>query len=729
MAPSELSVVLVTLDTTRADRIGAYGGAGKVPTPHLDRVAREGVLFEEAIAQVPLTLPSHATLFTGRHPPFHGVRHNGFYQLPVSETTLAERLREAGFETAGFVAAFVLNRGFGVEQGFDVYDEVPVSRYRGGRDQLFEAERTADDVNARVFEWLDRRGAGRFFLWVHYYDPHHPYRPPETPARKLSGEGYDREISYVDACFGDLLARLRGDGLLDRALLVVAGDHGESLGEHGEKTHGLFVYESALRVPLLMRAPGLLPAGRRVPGPVELADVAPTVLDLLGLPALENAQGKSLRARISGEQDAAEAVARAETLLPWLDFGWAELRAVREGRFKYIEAPVPELYDLREDPAEEVNVATFEPERVERLAAMLAGWKEGAEGTATADASRGLTAEEEAALRSLGYLGGDSRHRAPAEGQRLDPKQGVKLLAEMGKARERIAEGNPSAAIRLLEEVLRADPRNPAAMNMRAAALVDLGRVEEAEAQALEALAAAHEGRGEGRVVGRQAREILAKCAWRRGRLAEAEARYRRLLEEQPWDAVAAVDLARVLRETGRAAEARATVEERLARDPRDGAALALKLELQLDEGDRQGALETARALADARDGYAAALTRAAELLAEAGDPKRAVACFEVAIEQTRRPDAGLLRGLAEAQLAAGDLEAARKSIGALVGLLPDRPWPRYQLARIAAREGKVDEARGHLLDALRLDPSFQPARRALREIEAARLGSSQGSS
>lgn len=720
--PSELSVVLVTLDTTRADRIGAYG-ARVVPTPHLDRVAREGVLFEEAIAQAPLTLPSHATLFTGRYPPFHGVRHNGTYQLPASETTLAERLRQAGFETAGFVGAFVLNRGFGVEQGFDVYDEVPVSRYRGGRDQIFEAERTADDVNRRVFAWLDRRGAGRFFLWVHYYDPHDPYQPPETPARSLAGDGYDREISYVDACFGDLLKRLRKEGLLDRSLLVVAGDHGESLGEHGEKTHGLFLYESALRVPLLLRAPGLLPAGGRVRGPVELADVAPTVLDLLGLPPLENAQGRSLRARISGEEDATDAVVRTETLLPWLDFGWSELRAVREGPFKYIEAPVPELYDLRQDPREEVNLATVEPERVARLAAMLAGWKEGAEGTAPTEASRGLTAEEEAMLRSLGYLGGDGRNRAPGEGERLDPKQGVKLVAQIGKAKMRIAEGDPAAAIRLLEEVLRADPRNPAALNMRAAALVDLGRLEEAEAQALEALAVSQDGGGAGRMAGKQARQILAKCAWRRGRLAEAESFYRRLVEEQPWDVVTAVELARVVREAGRGAEARKLVEERLAREPRDGYALALRLELQLDAGDREGALESARALADVRDGYSPALARAAELLMESGDPKRAVACLEVAIEQTRRPDAGLVRGLAEAQLAAGDLEAARKSFRALVSLLPGRPWPRYQLARIAAREGKVEEARAHLLDAIRLDPSFEPARRALREIEAMRLG------
>jgi len=724
--PSELSVVLVTLDTTRADRIGAYGGRS-VPTPHLDRIAREGVLFEEAISQVPLTLPSHSTLFTGRYPPSHGVRHNGVYQLPSSATTLAERLREAGFETAGFVGAFVLNRGFGIEQGFDVYDQVPVNRFREGRDQIFEAERTADEVNERVFEWLDRRKGGRFFLWVHYYDPHHPYRPPDTPGRTLAGEGYDREISYVDACFGDLVGRLRKKRLLDRALLVVAGDHGESLGEHGEETHGFFLYESTLHVPLLMRAPGLLPEGRRVAGPVELADVAPTILDLLGLPPLEDAQGRSLRGRISGQEGATEAVARAETLLPWLDFGWAELRAVREGRFKYIEAPTPELYDLKQDPREEVNLATIEPERVAQLASLVSSWK--GEATSSNEAVRGLTAEEESLLRSLGYLAGDSRTLSNAPSDRLDPKQGVRLLGEIETARRRLARGEAMAALRLAEEVLRSDPRNPAAINIRAAAYLDLGQLDRAEAEAKAALTLAREGIGETRSASRQALGTLATCAWRRGRLEEAERYYRQLVQEHPWDPSGAVHLGRVLRELGRAEESRRLVEEVLARDPEDGFALALRLELELDAGDRERALETARVLSDARAGYAGALVRAGQLLLESKDPRRAAACFEVALEQQKRPDAKLLGDLGSAQLQAGDLEAARKSFAALVELLPTRPWPRYELALVAARENRLEEAREHLLEALRLDPTFEPARRALRQLEEAPRGAAAGGS
>ncbi len=725
---SELSVVLVTLDTTRADRIGSFGGTA-VPTPNLDRVARDGVVFEETVAQAPLTLPSHATLFTGRYPASHGVRHNGFHRLPEAETTLAERLRGAGFETAAFVGAFVVNRGFGLEQGFDVYDDVSLNRFRGGADQILAVERSADEVNARVFHWLDRRKAGPFFLWVHYYDPHHPYKPPEKPTRSLSGEGYDREISYVDACFGDLLDRLREKGLLDRALLVVSGDHGESLGEHDEKTHGVFLYEAVLRVPLLMRAPGLLPAGRRVPGPVELTDVAPTILDLLRMSPLERAQGRSLRARIAEEEDGRGILAHAETLLPRLDYGWSELRTVRDGRFKFIEAPRPELYDLRRDPREEVNLASAEPERVQEMAALTADWARATdEGAAEGAAARTLTAEEEAMLRSLGYLGGDA-FRGPRTGARLDPKDGIELLARVEEARERWSRGDAEGALREIEGVLEGDPQNPAAMQLRAMTLADLDRLREAEAQALATLTAVREDPGARRVVTPRARGILAICYRRQGRIAKAEAEYRSILAEDPWDVTTVVELARLLRETGRPDEARRLAEDLLARDGSNAFALGIRLELELDAGDREAALRTASAIADARAGYVAALTRAAGLLLEAGDPKRAAACLETALGAHRKLPPDLVRDLGHAQLAAGDLDAARLSFQALSRLRPMKPAPHYQLAVIAARKGDLEGAREELLLALRLDPSFEPARHALREIEGLRLGTPQSGS
>ena len=350
--PPDPSVLLVTLDTTRADRIGAFGGAA-VPTPSLDAIAREGVRFDEATSQVPLTLPSHATILTGRYPASHGVRHNGAYRLRDSETTLAERFRDAGFETAAFVGAFVLNRQYGTSQGFGTYDDVDVDRYQGGRDVQFEAQRTADDVNARVLDWLDRRKPGRFFAWVHYYDPHLPYAPPESDARTLRGSGYDREISYLDACFGDLVRALRGRGLLDTTIVAVAGDHGESLGEHREVSHGVFLYEGALRVPMMIRAPGRVPVGSVVHGPAGLVDLAPTLLELAGMKPTPGTEGRSLLPRILGRDDGRDAPVFAETYMPRIEFGWSELHMVRDERFKYILAPRPELYDLKDDPKEE----------------------------------------------------------------------------------------------------------------------------------------------------------------------------------------------------------------------------------------------------------------------------------------------------------------------------------------------------------------------------------------
>jgi arylsulfatase A-like enzyme len=248
--PDLFSVVLVTLDTTRADRIGAYGSTA-VPTPSLDRIAGEGVLFQEAISQVPITLPSHSSILTGRYPASHGVRHNGLFRLPEGEETLAETLKRQGFNTAAFIGAHVLNAGYGTDQGFDVYNDMDsgTEGRPGGK-----AERNADQVNAQVFQWLEEVDKeDRIFLWVHYYDPHSPYTPPEDSGRQLQGKLYNREISYIDACFGDLLNRLEQDGRLDTTLLVVVGDHGESLGEHRELTHGIFLYEAAVKVPFLMR--------------------------------------------------------------------------------------------------------------------------------------------------------------------------------------------------------------------------------------------------------------------------------------------------------------------------------------------------------------------------------------------------------------------------------------------------------------------------------------------
>ncbi len=740
VAPEERSVILVTLDTTRADRFGIYGHSGGL-TPNLDRVGREGVVFEEAIAQVPLTLPSHASLFTGRYPSSHGVRHNGIYRLREAETTLAEHLGGLGFETAGFAAAFVMNRGFGAEQGFSVYDDVPGNRYEGGQDQLYAAQRSAEEVNERVIRWLAGvRPGKRFFLWVHYYDPHDPYEPPESPGRALRGEGYDREISYMDSCFGDLLRALESADRLDRSVLVVAGDHGESLGQHGEKTHGIFLYEPSVRVPLILRAPGLVPSGRRVEGPVELVDVAPTVLDWIGAPPLPAAQGRSLRPRIEGTDDGHGAIAHAESLMPRLEFGWSELRMVRDGRFKYVDAPRPELYDLREDPGEERDVAAFDAERAAEMETTLEAWvRATTDAAAEAGAARTLDPDEEARLRSLGYLGGDY-FKSGGEGSRTDPKDGIAEIRRLDDARDLLARGNAEGALAAVADVLASNPKNHQARSTKVLALVELGRLAEAEEEALASLAAAETDAEASAVLAEKARGLLASVYRLQGRSAEAELQYRRLIRDDPQNGAAAVDLARLLIDLGRTDEATALIGDVLSREPANGMALAARFLIEWNAGRRQDAIATARSLAQARAGDAPVLDRAGRLLLEEGDPAGAAACFEVALEQSRVLDPGLLGRLGAARLGSGDAKGAEAAFQAAASLAPRDPRPQHYLGVIRLERGDEAGARAAFAKASAADPRFhasllhlgrwlgrqgrrEEALRALAEAEARRPG------
>jgi arylsulfatase A-like enzyme/thioredoxin-like negative regulator of GroEL len=714
----ELSVVLVTLDTTRADRIGAFGGTA-VPTPNLDRLAREGTIARDASSQVPLTLPSHATIMTGRYPASHGVRHNGIYRLRAEEETLAEHLKAAGFETAAFVGSYVLNRGFGIEQGFDRYDDVPVDRFAGGRDQVFEAQRTADEVNAQVFRYLDARRGGRLFLWVHYYDPHEPYAPPERPGRTLAGSGYDREISYVDACVGDLVAKLEERGILDRALLIVAGDHGESLGEHGEKTHGLLLYQGALHVPLILRAPGLVPRGGAFGGPAELADIAPTIVDYLRLPPLAHAQGTSLKPRVEGRDDGRTAVAHAETMMPRLEFGWSDLAMVRDGRFKFIRAPRSELYDLASDPSEGHDLAAQESDRAAEMSGQLSAWASATEDAAAGRASaRKLDPDEEARLRSLGYLGGDAfKTAAGGTGTAIDPKDGIAEVRALDAARAKLDAGDAAGALEDLAPILRQNPRNHQARVTKILALIKLPDLPGAEGEAMAALAAAESGDPGATVVVDKARGLLASVYRLEGKALEAEAEYRRILRADPDNEPVAVDLARLLVETRRLPEAGSILDGVLAKDARNGMALAARFQLASARGDDALRLDVARALADARAGDPPTLLEAGRLLMDAHEPARAAACFAVVVEMSDHPDPELLGKLGFARLAAGDLDGAAEAFRASSALLPGDPRAVYFLGVVAQKRGDPAAARREFERALTIDPGFSKAADALDRL------------
>ena len=392
-----LNVLLVTLDTTRADRLGCYGFTG-ARTPHLDELARGGVLFAHAYCPVPLTLPSHASILTGLYPFHHGVHNNGTYALGPEPATLAAALKALGYETAAFTASFSVDSRFGLDRGFDVYDDTfeadsPIKAY--------DSERRAEEVAAAFASWLEPRGRDRFFAWVHFFDPHLPYDPPAAYREEFASSPYDGEIAYMDHHVGRIIGLLEDKGLLGRTLVVVAGDHGEAFGEKGESGHGIFIYEPTVHVPLILWAGARLPAGRVVESRARLIDILPTVLDLLGAPAVEALDGASLVPRIR-RPASAPPDAYLETFYPRENHGWSELTGLVSGPWKYIQAPRPELYHLRDDPGEDDNLVSSEPGKAAELEARLAAAIRGA---AVADAGRrSLTGEEQEKLRALGYV-------------------------------------------------------------------------------------------------------------------------------------------------------------------------------------------------------------------------------------------------------------------------------------------------------------------------------------
>ncbi len=391
--PTPRGIVIVTHDTTRADRLSAYGFSG-IATPALDRIATDGIVFEHATTVAPLTLPAHTSLFTGLYPLRHGVRDNA-NALREDTPTLAAILHGHGFLTAAFIGSVVLDHDRGLARGFDVYDDDlrdPASgEPRHGR--------PANQVVDRAITWLGTVGDARFFLWVHLYDPHFPYVSPEPFASAYLGQPYFGAIAFADSELARLLDALERAGLSDRAVVVVASDHGESLGEHGEDTHGLLLYESVLHVPLIMRVPGY--KARRVSEDVSLVDIVPTLLDLERLPRIAS-DGESLRRVLAGHAGAERPI-YSESQYP-RRFGWSALGAVRDARYKLIDGPMPELYDLKSDPGEQRDVGELHAHLTKAFHALLTTTTSGS-GTPVPDA----TVRDR--LSALGYVSGRSTRR------------------------------------------------------------------------------------------------------------------------------------------------------------------------------------------------------------------------------------------------------------------------------------------------------------------------------
>jgi arylsulfatase A-like enzyme/Tfp pilus assembly protein PilF len=444
------NVLLVTLDTFREDRIGAYGYK-LAATPNLDRLAKEGVRFDDATTQAPLTAPAHTALLTGIYPTRLGVKDNASSPLPDSAETLAETLKAAGYRTGAFIAAFILDRPYGFAQGFDHFD----ATFAGFRPELKQqAQRIAEEVVSPAGAWMKSAHAP-FFAWVHLYDAHLPYSAPPPYRAKFASRPYDGEIAYVDAQVGRLIEMLRQTGALDRTIVVAVGDHGEALGEHGEEDHGMFLYEGVLRIPWIVRLPGAERAGTVVGEQVRAIDLTPTILELTGVRPSANLDGESVAGVMRGQARRDPPPSYADAHFPQLHFGWSMLRSWRVGEWKYIDAPKPELYDLRTDQAEAKNVLSARSNVAARMASELdAAWR--SFGPAAETAPPQPDSETLARLRSLGYVGIAAPSSSRSGERGADPKDKigeVKLFRTLlSRAIDDLSAGRNDAAIAKLKK-------------------------------------------------------------------------------------------------------------------------------------------------------------------------------------------------------------------------------------------------------------------------------------
>jgi arylsulfatase A-like enzyme/Flp pilus assembly protein TadD len=721
------NVLLISVDTERRDHLAPYGAA--LETAAASRLAREGVLFERAVSHIPLTLPSHSSIFTGLYPPHHGVRDNAGFVLGRDVTTLAERLLEHGYQTAAVVGSYVVAARFGLAQGYETYDD-SFDYTEIERKSLTEVERPAGQVVDRALDWLrrERRVDRPFHLWVHLYDPHDPYAPPEE-YRRRAPTAYAGEVLYADSQVSRLLDALDTLGLRQRTLVVYVSDHGEALGDHGEATHGIFLYGATLDVPMIVAPPsggsrdsaGLLPAGLRVRGLARLVDVTPTVLDLVGLPVPAGLDGGSLLPLIAheaaiqpGPSDVAPdaltgPVSYAESYFPRFHHGWSELVLLETERWRSIRAPRPELYDRRTDPKDRDNVY----ERHRDIAATLA---------AQLDAMNVLKAGDEPApakidpetlerLQALGYVGAGSG-APPGKGNLPDPKDKIPLLQELQRAQAMRDAGRLEGAARLLEDLARKDPGSPEVPFNLASVYFRLKNYEAAIA------------------ADRRVLELnpnyaiavldLALSCQAAGRTDEAIAGFQRTLELLPENVKALLNLAEIHYTRGERQKAfdyyqrAARVVPRLALVQVNIGTLAMEMN-RLDVAE--AALREALALGEKRPSLHFNLGVIAEQRGQFSAAAREYRNEVAAFPQSYKAWVNL--GLLERQ--AGRTGAALEAFKKAAGARADEIAGPYLMAETLAGQGRRQEAERWAEEALRRSPNDPRAQQLLRRVREAR--------
>ena len=539
-----VNLVVITIDTLRASRLHCYGN-DKIETPTLDRLAQRGVLFENAVAQTPLTPPSHASIFTGTYPNVHKVRNTGGFALQPSSITLAKILQQHGWDTSAFVGAAVLKKIFGFNQGFDLYDD-QMPKAQKSHEERDYPERSAGVVVDHALAKLEAQAGKPFFMWLHVYDPHQPYEPPAPFNQKYRDNLYDGEVAYTDQQLGRFLDALEKKSPPEKTLVVVLADHGESLGDHGEFSHGIFLYDSTVRIPLIIAGPGV-PAGVRVKQQMRTIDVLPTILDLLGGKPPAACQGVSVVPAFSGK-DVPTTYSYEETIYPKMNMGWAELRGVRTDHWKYVRAPKPELYDLTRDPGEKTNIIESRPKEFRELESQLKALSRNGTNETEKISSTMVDSKSMEQLKSLGYLSGFSPREFELTGKGPDPKDRVATLKALQTAGVSSNKATPARRLEALRTALVTDELNPSIYYELGAEYERQGKYDQAMKVYQDATA---KNIRNGRLLSRMGDLYL-----RSGKKVEAIGAYEQAAQFNPSDYESQTNLATAYLETGKVAEA-----------------------------------------------------------------------------------------------------------------------------------------------------------------------------
>ena len=676
------NILLITLDTVRADRLHCYDYE-TISTPNIDHLAAGGVQFENAIAPAPMTLPSHVSLLTGLYPLVHGVHDNSMYRLSDRAITLAEIMRDNGYRTGAVVGAFVLDSSYGLDQGFGYYDDefpdpalhsmITVTSDEGNRVRMKKVnERDAASVTEKAINWLDTNSEHAFFLWVHYYDAHFPYLPPAPFSTRYGGDAYAGEIASIDQQLGFILDELRAKGLIDKTLIVLVGDHGEAVGEHEETTHGIFIYESSVRVPLILHYPGRLPPGKKISATVSLVDVVPTILDLLDIHSGTDFGGLSLTHILENDTNE-ERFVFCESMFPYLNYGWSKIFGLRSDRWKYIKTPHPELYDISQDPHELNNLIQQESTVAVKLDSILVRMiSKTSDDEANLAESARLSDEDRDRLLALGYITGVPAARGTASLR--DPKEMIRYHRLITDGERAMQEGLTDSALTIFDEIVKADSTNAYVHNMMGTIryqMKDIAGAREEFQKAIEYnpdIAVAYQN--------------LGNIHYHNREFQEAASYYEKAVELDPNEQEYYIGLAGIYEILGDNVKAEGTYRKAIDRGYTTPRLLLTYGKTLVRLGRFEEARESFEEAVRDEPRFSLAYNELGNLMDKTGKPSEAVSMYTKAIT-----------------------------------INPALTAPRYNLARILLRSGKKDEAISELLATVRINPLHTGAHYLLGEL------------